>query len=559
MKKILVVVMLFCLGASLVFGGGRQGTGSPSGGSPAGTQVSARRSSIPAAFSDLDQSFPLAEKVTFKVMRPNFTDVHPASSDLWMWKRYEELTNVHIEWEDVPTGNWTERRNLVMASNDLPDMFYQANFSMDEVATYGAGGSFIRLNELIERNNSHLKAVMEKWPVVKRAMTLPDGNIYSLPYIQPDPLDASVKYCINKNWLQRLGLAVPKTVNELTEVLRQFKTKDANGNGNPDDEFPWSDISGTGTWTLESQLLGSFGAGNKGNQAINMGIDLGPEGKVRFIPTTEAQRGIWRLLASWYREGIIDEAYFSGVDQAQWVTYGEQDRVGAFSWASPSLIGGQTQHNFAAIIVLTGPQGDKIFSWCEPPVRGAATYMITPVCKDPDLAMKWVDFFYCDQGTIFGTFGEEGLTYNRDASGNIVYIDSILNSKDGSQVAAFQWVDNVYGGYYPYLDIDVTRLMIGRKSTVADVYKTTEDINQYIPADGYWATFASTPDEAGELAMLWTDLAGYRDEMRPKFVTGELSLDRDWDNYVATMNRMGVDRYLRIRQAQLDRILAQNR
>jgi putative aldouronate transport system substrate-binding protein len=556
MKKILVLLALLCAGISLVSGGGRQSSGSQSS-AVGGTQVSPRRSSIPAAFSDLDQSFPLAEKVTFKVMRPNPTDVHPASSDLWMWKRYEELTNVHIDWEDVPSANWQERRNLVMASNELPDLFYQANFSMNEVATYGAGGSFIKLNDLIERNNPHLKDVIQKWPVVKQAMTLPDGSIYSLPYLQPDPLDASLRYYINKNWLQRLGLAVPKTTDELTEVMRQFKTKDANGNGNPNDEIPWCSQSTYGNWTLEQQLLGSFGAGNKGNQAIGMGIDQGPDGKVRFIPTSEPQRDVWRYLAAWYKEGIIDDGYFSGVDYAQWVTWGEQDRGGLFGWVSPSIIGGQTQHNFTGINVLTGPRGDKIYSWCEPPVRGAATFMITPVCKNPDLAMKWVDFFYCDQGTVFGQFGEEGVTYNRDASGNIVYIDSILTSKDGPQVAAFQWVDNVYGGYYPYLDIDVARRMISKKGSVEYEFKTTEDISQYIPADGYWATFVGTPDEADELAMLWTDLSAYRDEMRAKFITGELSLDRDWDAYVAAMRRMGADRYTAIRQAQLNRMLAQ--
>jgi hypothetical protein len=45
--------------------------------------------------------------------------------------------------------------------------------------------------------------------------------------------------------------------------------------------------------------------------------------------------------------------------------------------------------------------------------------------------------------------------------------------------------------------------------------------------------------------------------MRPKFITGELSLDRDWDAYVAAMRRMGADRYTAIRQTQVTRMLAQ--
>jgi putative aldouronate transport system substrate-binding protein len=549
---LLAAVLLLSLPLSQVWAGG-QGQSGAQGQTAVDHPPSANRSKIPAAFSDLDPVFPLAQKATFKVMRTNFTDVHPASTDLWMWQRYEELTNVHIDWEDVPSANWTERRNLVMASNDLPEAFYIGNFSMSDIATYGTGGSFIKLNDLIEKNNPHLKVAMAKWPVLKQAITQPDGNIYSLPYLQPDPYDASLRYYINKKWLDRLGLAVPKTVDELTNVLRQFKQKDANGNGNPNDEFPWSHVSTYGNWTLESQLYGSFGGGNKGNQAIGMGIDLGPDGKVRFIPTSEPLKKVWQLLAGWYKEGIIDDGYFSSIDYAQWVAYGEQDRVGLQAWVQPYFIGAQAGANFVGINVLTGPSGDKILSWCEPPVRGASSFEITNRCKDPALLMKWVDFFYSDQGTIFGFLGEEGVTYHKEGN-TLVYNDNILNSKEGAQVGAFQYVDNVYGGYYPYIDMDVPRYLAAKRMTMQNQFGTTEDINQYIPKDGYWATFNGTADEAEELSTLWTDLSAYRDEMRPKFVTGQLNFASDWDAYVAQMKRMGSDRYTQIRQTQYDRI-----
>jgi putative aldouronate transport system substrate-binding protein len=171
--------------------------------------------------------------------------------------------------------------------------------------------------------------------------------------------------------------------------------------------------------------------------------------------------------------------------------------------------------------------------------------------------MKWIDFFYCDQGTIFGQFGEEGVTFNYNAEGYPVCIDEILNSKDGTRVASFQWVDNVYGGFYPYLDIDVERRLIAWNSSIEYELKTTEDINQYVPEDGYWANFLSTPEEADDLAVLSTDLSAYVDEMRPKFITGELNLDRDFDAYVTRMKQMGADKYIEIRQKQLDRMMAQ--
>ena len=37
--------------------------------------------------------------------------------------RYEEMTNVHFEFDVAPYGQWAEKRNLVLASGDLPDIF----------------------------------------------------------------------------------------------------------------------------------------------------------------------------------------------------------------------------------------------------------------------------------------------------------------------------------------------------------------------------------------------------------------------------------------------------
>ena len=40
---------------------------------------------------------------------------------------------------------------------------------------------------------------------------------------------------INNNWLTKLGLPIPKTVDELQTTLKAFKTQDPNGNGQADE------------------------------------------------------------------------------------------------------------------------------------------------------------------------------------------------------------------------------------------------------------------------------------------------------------------------------------
>ena len=64
-----------------------------------------------------------------------------------------------------------------------------------------------------------------------------------------------------------------------------------------------------------------------------------------------------------------------------------------------------------------------------------------------------------------------------------------------------------------------------------------------------------TPDEITESSTIYNAMSTYVKEMAIKFITGEESLD-NWDNYINTLNDMGMEKMLEIRQAAYDRYLA---
>ena len=493
------------------------------------------------------------EKITLKFTRLGWTDVRPPAEELWMFKRYEEMTNVHIEWEEVNRAGWNERKNILIASADLPDCFYQAPFSVEEISNYGSQGLFTKSNDLISSHAPNLVKLMNEMPVVKKAMTMADGNIYSFPYVQPDVLDATLRYYINEEWLDNLGLEVPTSIDELTSVLRQFKAQDANKNGDPNDEWPIYYHSGHIAFAFERQLLGSYGLGNRGGQASGgMLVDMGPNGKVRFIPTDNRYKELWQQISRWWEEDLMQTETFAGGDYASWVADGAKDVVGFFSWVHPFFLGNEVGNRFTGITALEGPHGDAILTWIEPPVRGVFSYMITVENKYPVESTKWVDYFYGPEGSLFGYYGEEGVTYNI-VNGKPQYIDAIKNYEGGVQLGSFQWVDNVYGGYYPMLDIDVPTRMEIQGKTVQYEFKVSADDHEIFMPDDLWTAFPATPEESEELSALLTDINAYINEMRPRFITGELNFGADWDDYVATLNRMGAGRYLEIRQKQYER------
>ncbi|GIQ67041.1 hypothetical protein PACILC2_56090 [Paenibacillus cisolokensis] len=166
------------------------------------------------------------EVITIRMAKRSFPDIAPEPKDLWMWKEYEKMSNVKVDWIAIPDATVSEKKNLMMSSGDYPEAFFGSmGFSSDEVVKYGAQGIFLPLEELIEQHAPNLKALFAEYPEVKKAITAPDGHIYSLPYVDTSIMDASLRYYINNDWLTNLGLKPPETLDEFTEMLKNSATR----------------------------------------------------------------------------------------------------------------------------------------------------------------------------------------------------------------------------------------------------------------------------------------------------------------------------------------------
>ena len=173
--------------------------------------------------------------------------VRPLNGDtdeMQVFSLMEDATNVHLEFQSIPQAEWKEKINLLLAVGvDLPDALYSAYaLTGTELVTYGSQGILIPLNEYIDTYMPNFQRVLVEHPEVKAAITAPDGNIYSLPFIRYDGLTGQIpsNMFINQAWLDRLGLEIPTTIEELETVLTAFKEQDANGNGDSSDEIPMS-------------------------------------------------------------------------------------------------------------------------------------------------------------------------------------------------------------------------------------------------------------------------------------------------------------------------------
>lgn len=168
-------------------------------------------------------------------------DAPPANWDVetnWVTQEYEKMSGVHINWE-VVIGDASQRAqklNLKLTSGQYPDVFSKCTLSRSQQVMYGTQGIFLPLNDLIDEYTVHIKKMFEEVPTALDEITTPDGNIYGLPEVSLFVHGTTPnKMWINQTWLDKLGLDMPTTTDEYYDVLKAFKEKDPNGNGQADE------------------------------------------------------------------------------------------------------------------------------------------------------------------------------------------------------------------------------------------------------------------------------------------------------------------------------------
>ena len=218
-------------------------------------------------------------------------------------KAASEMTNVNLINTSSTTGtNSTEIFNIMMVSGKLPDIV-AGNNRMDDFIKYGMEGAFIPLNELIDEHAPNIKKFLSNNPAVKRAITAPDGNIYFIPYVQDGKVSRG--YWIRQDWLDKLGLEQPNTVDELHKTMLAFRDQDPNGNGIKD-EVPMIFRH----WYEMIRMTTLWGARTAGTDTF-VSFYKTEDGKVAHGWAEDKFKEGMKHIVKWYNEGLIDPEIFT--------------------------------------------------------------------------------------------------------------------------------------------------------------------------------------------------------------------------------------------------------
>ncbi|TNJ66963.1 extracellular solute-binding protein [Paenibacillus hemerocallicola] len=491
--------------------------------------------------------FPITkEPISLKIFAGKSAATAPNWNEVMLWKEYAKMTDIQVSFEMVPFEIVAEKRNLVLTSNQLPDAFHTAQFPSTDLLKYGGQGVFIKLNDLIDKHAPNFKKLLEKYPEIKRAVTMTDGNIYSFPTsVDPDFTTAITnnKMWLNKEWLDKLKLPEPKTTDEFYQYLKAVKTTDLNGNGKLD-EVPFGSA---GITPIVQYLRGSWGLGNRGAAHNLVDVDT-KTNNIRFIPTDPRYKELLQFIHKLYQEGLIDKDIFT-IKSTEFVSKGSQGLYGAIITTNPQTV--MNQNSYIGGLAYTGPHGDHLFSLTRPRVSYPGSFVITNQNKHPEATVRWIDHFYGEEGIKMFLMGFKDVTYKELPDGSVDYVDEIKNNPKGLTLeqALIQYL-TWPGGRYPSLVMQ--KFFKGAESlpsATAATDKVKADILKEV-----WPVFNYTPEENTRIQVLDKDLNTYVTEMEAKFIFGDLPFS-EWDKFIDNFKKLGLDEYMKLYNSAYQRNL----
>ena len=222
---------------------------------------------------------------------------------LWFFRQIEQQTGVHVDFTEIKDSEWSSSVSLAFAKGKMPDMILRGSLDVEE---YGVTRHLlVPLDEYMARGFLPNYASRMDHAGLREQMTASDGHIYQLGFLISQDVNTNGHFFINGKWLDRLGLHVPETVDELTEVLRRFRNEDPNGNGIRDEiplEFTFDDNT-TGIYNLFSFF------GLPLNEDY---VYVDEAGKVHFAPEEDAFFETLSWLRQLYAEELLYRFYQPG-------------------------------------------------------------------------------------------------------------------------------------------------------------------------------------------------------------------------------------------------------
>lgn len=458
MKKLLSLLLAFCLSLSLV-----------------------------SAFAE-------DNTVTFVFTKGGFEGI---PEDDAIKQKIEEACDVTLNHIAPPAANYDEKVNIILSSNDLPDMIKLSQTHFNDMFDYADQGALMDLTDLVaEKCPNILKNVPEA--ALERCKV--DGRLYGIPvWCSPQRMN----FVVRQDWLDKLGLAVPTTLEELHDVMKAFVEQDPDGNG-ANDTYGYT---GCGVESLEP-FFGAYGF-------TGVAFSYWYEDESGALKPSALHPNAPKALAmikDWYDEGLIDPEFVILKNDSELNDKAMKNQWGFVYrwWTYEPKIEMEMQKvdpnvKFTRIAPPIGPDGQS-------GLRGVnltnGVVVMLKNAKNVDACLRLLDWYHTEEGMMTTYTGVEGTHWEKKDDGTYVTLPQYEADQKW-----IQWY-SAFESEWPLLMVE-TPLVQSRRDALQ------------------WPAITNAADGMLTDAELRykTDLQDFVNTSYCNFITGKADL-KDWDKFV---------------------------
>lgn len=365
----------------------------------------------------------------------------------------------NVKFVAIPRNDATAKLTTLFASGSAPDLIFEySNTLRDQLYSQK---QLLSVDDLIEKHSTTYKKLLEEYPLLKSVATMPDGKMYSFGKI--NGLQTNHALYLRADWLKQVNKEVPKTTEELYEVLKAFTEQDPDGNG-------IQDTYGTSLAYITSHIINAM------FQNVRWVVEDG-----QLVRDWERAKAATEFRKRLYDEGLVDKDFLTdkGGQKAQqdWVNgkigmWGGQTNGPAWFQIYESL---KKNNPSAEVIVIPLPESP--FGQFSPTIQNPVqlTAMINAQAKNPEAVMEYIDFISSESAGKTLKYGLEGTHSTQGSNGCQTFVD-----KDKAKELSY--TDDFRMLYSPVLE--------------GKCGKYEETLNQGIPVEKEFYDLVKMADEA---------------------------------------------------------------
>lgn len=448
-------------------------------------------------------------------------------------KHIEEKFNVKLILDGAPENGWMEKLCLLINADDAPDTF---NFIPNDFTYSSAYYNFVEkkmilpLSDLMSEEDTPNLLRLFGCNLYKDLKI--DGKYYFVP--SPTQPTNHILY-VRKDWLDRLGMSEPQTLEEFTEMLRAFTEDDPDRNGKKD------------TYGLAASKVFEWLNNFKPTFGVSPGWQKDKNSAWQLDAFTQGYADFLSWLKGIYSKGYMKQEFYLYDD-----TDAENDfingKAGCFFSNGDLKVGGVVSKlakvdKNAVLGVLAMPDG-----------KGKGGYVgtggwwggwsIAYSAPEPLRLAKILDYLHSDEGQMTRLYGLEGIHYTLDENGEIVpnYEERAAEGTnkfpagDDGKARAFYSFGAYFGSGYTVENGEIKLKIFKNIYTYPDLTaeaweKTNKNLVYQYPATGM-----ELPAEFGKLS---TKVADKVNIYSVRIVAGNIDFDEGFSRMKAEAESVG--------------------